>query len=152
MTQSEIDNYLRDLRNQLIRISNHRKILMTREWSKLAPSTAGVYILIQDKKIVYVGESGNLRGRMTDLLDSRHHTVRRTIGRKYYSSQEGFKTATSKTKFPAHIEALVNSHICERFYMPYLEVSIGRKELEEYIQKEIDEDVRLNIRGKRIAR
>jgi hypothetical protein len=149
MTKTEVDKYLKGLRNKLILVSNHRKILMTTEWTKLAPPTAGVYVLIENNKIIYVGESGNLRGRMKDLLDSRHHTVRRTIGKKYYSGAKGFQEATTHLKFPPHIEKLVNCHICDRLYMSFLEVPLGRKELEEYIQEEIDTNNKLNIRGKR---
>lgn len=149
MTQTEINKYLKSLRSKLIRVSNHRKIFMTREWTRLAPTEAGVYVIIENKKIIYVGESGNLQGRMTDLLDSRHHTVRRTIGKKHYFNVKGFKSATSKKKFPPHIEDLVNDHICKRCYMSYLEVPIGRKELEEFIQNEIEAENGLNIRSKR---
>lgn len=149
MTQTEINKYLKSQRSKLIRVGNHRKILMTREWTKLAPETAGVYVIIENKKIVYVGETGNLRGRMTDLLDSRHHTVRQTIGKKHYSKVKGFKPASSKKKFPPHVENLVNDHICKRCYMSYLEVPIGRKELEEFIQNEIEAENGLNIRRKR---
>ncbi len=149
MTQREIDIYLKRLHKTLLSVNNHRKILMTSEWTKLAPSSAGVYVLIENKKIIYVGESGNLRGRMKDLLDSRHHIVRRTIGKKYFSNIEGFKEASNRLKFPQHIEELVNKHICHQLYMSYLEVPLGRKELEEYIHNKISTENKLNKRGKR---
>lgn len=149
MTQTEIDVYLKGLHKKLVAISNHRKIILTSEWTNLAPSSAGVYVLIEDNIIIYVGESGNIRGRMKDLLDSRRHIVRRTIGKKYYSMITGFKEATNRLKFPQHIEELVNKHVCNKLYISYLEVPLGRKELEEYIHGIISVETKLNKRGKR---
>lgn len=99
-----------------------------------------------------MGETGNLKGRMNDLLDSRHHTVRRTIGQKLFSTMEGFQKATTKSKFPEHIESLVNEHICTKLSLAFLEVKLGRKELEELIEPSIGIDIRLNKRGKRKAK
>jgi hypothetical protein len=141
--------YLEELRENLFRQDNFRRVTMTREWAKEIPSKAGVYVFKDNDKIVYVGETGNLRGRMKDLLDSRHHTIRRTIGVKFYSTIDGFVKATTKIKFPEHIETLVNGHICKKLLLAYVEVSLGRKELEEMIESSIDKEVRLNKRGKR---
>lgn len=145
----EIEHYLENLKKTLLSKNNFRKVIMTRDWASKIPSSAGVYVFKDSDKIVYVGETGNLRGRMKDLLDSRHHTVRRTIGERFYSSIPGFKKATTKIKFPENIELLVNDHICTKFSLSYLEVRLGRKELEEEIQNIIDITVRLNKRGKR---
>ncbi|CAM3502118.1 GIY-YIG domain-containing protein [Flavobacterium longum] len=122
---------------------------MTRRWAESIPEEAGVYVMKENDKIVYVGETGNLQGRMYDLLDSRHHTVRRTIGEKLFSNEEGFTKATTRKKFPEHIEELVNNHICTNLYLAYLEVQLGRKELEEFIESDIEVETRLNKRGKR---
>jgi len=149
MTEVQIEKYLKSLMDQLMENTNQKRILLTAEWVKVAPSVAGVYMLIEKNKIIYVGESGNLRGRMRDILDTRHHVVRRTIGKKYFSCIRGFKEATSRTKFPPHIEKMVDTHLRERIKISFLEVPLGRKELEEYIQIYIDGDVKLNKRGKR---
>jgi hypothetical protein len=52
--------------------------------TKTIPAKAGGYILIEGNGIVYVIETGNLCGRMRDLLDSKHYAVRRTIGEKVH--------------------------------------------------------------------
>lgn len=122
---------------------------MTREWAKKISNVAGVYVMKEGDKIVYVGETGNLRERMIELLDSRHHTVRRTIGERFYFEKEGFTKATSSKKFPKNIEELVNSHICTKLLLAYIEVPLGRKELEELIESKIDAQSKLNKRGKR---
>lgn len=145
----DINQYLLSLKKELLDQNNWQKIIMTTEWTNQIPSTAGVYVLKEKDDIVYVGETGNLRGRMKDLLDSRHHTVRRTIGQKFYSTIDGYVNATNKIKFPVHIESMVNSHLCTKYSLAYLCVSLGRKELEEFIIKEINKDFKLNKRGKR---
>ena len=66
------------------------------------------------------------------MLDSRHHTVRRSIGEKLLSHMEGYQKVSSKAKHPPHIEDLVQSkmlelHICAK---PF---KIGRKEFEGHI-------------------
>lgn len=141
--------YLEQLKSELLQQENFEEIKMTREWANKIPSKAGVYVLKDAEKIVYVGETGNLRGRMKDLLDSRHHTVRRTLGVTFYSNTEGFVMATTKLKFPDQVEHLVDEHLCRKLKLAYLEVSLGRKELEELIEESIDKTVRLNKRGKR---
>ena len=145
----DINQYLLELKEKLECKENWQKIVMTRKWTSQIPHDAGVYILLEKDNIVYVGETGNLQGRMNDLLDSRHHTIRRTIGQKYFSNNKGFIQATTKNKFPEHIEILVNNYICNNLMLAYLLVPIGRKELEEIIEKEINKDIKLNKRGKR---
>ena len=145
----DIDKYLLELKSTLFENDNWKDIVLTRAWTTTIPSKAGVYALKEANEIVYVGETGNLRGRMTDLLDSRHHTVRRSIGKKFFAHHEGFIQATTKNKFPDHIENLVNRHISNNLRIAFLPVSLGRKELEEFIEKNIKEDIKLNKRGKR---
>ncbi len=148
----DIDQYLSSLRDKLLHNDNWQDVVMSRQWTKKIPSDAGVYVLSENGKIVYVGETGNLQGRMNDLLDSRHHTVRRTIGERLFSKHDGFTKATTKAKFPDHIEHLVNDHICCNLKMACLVVPLGRKELEEFIESSISKELRLNKRGKRIKR
>lgn len=144
----EID-YLNQLKGMLMKPSNFKCVSLNREWTRSFPSLAGVYVFMHKSKLVYVGETGNLRERMKDLLDSRHHTIRRTIGKRFFIDIEGFVAATNKLRFPEHIELLVNKHICEELQIAYLPVSLGRKELEEQIMSEIEKGISLNQRGKR---
>ncbi len=141
--------YLAELKKQLIQKKNWQQIVFDKDWKLQFPSHAGVYVFKENNDIVYVGETGNLRGRMKDLFDTRHHTVRRTIGQKLFSSIEGYHPATSKVKFAPHIEIMVNNHICTNLSIAFLEIKLGRKELEEMIEKEINPEIRLNKRGKR---
>lgn len=141
--------YLEQLRNRLFSKENHRKIALTKEWLSGVPPMPGVYVVFSGADTVYVGETGNLRKRMRDLCDSRHHTLRRSIGHKFYSDVKGYCQASTKEKFPDHIETLINTHICRKYTISFLPVSLGRKELEEFIESSMDIYTRLNKRGKR---
>jgi hypothetical protein len=141
--------YLQGLKRKLLKSNNWQAIILTRSWVSNIPSLPGVYVFKEGEEIIYVGETGNLNGRMTDLLDSRHHTIRRSIGKKLFSNQKGFVQATSKQKFPSHIEEKINEYIHNRLSLAFISVSLGRKELEEYIEGEIRQDLKLNKRGKR---
>lgn len=141
--------YLKELSEKFLDPDNFSQVILTRQWANTIPSQAGVYAFKENEKVVYVGETGNLRGRIKDLLDSRHHTLRRSIGVMHYHHVEGFAKATNKIKFPDHIELLINDHICKKLQFAYMVVSLGRKELEEMIEGLTEKESLLNKRGKR---
>jgi len=145
-----MDQYLEALREALLHEDNWKRVVLTRAWAKLAPDKAGVYVLKRGEQLIYVGETGNLRGRMLDLLESRQHSVRRTLGSRLYSDQEGFVKATASRKFPPEFEQLLDEYIITNLMVAYVTVPIGRKELEELIDKSMgDSEHRLNKRSKR---
>lgn len=39
-------------------------------------------MLFENESLVYVGETGSIVGHITDMLNSRHHTIRRSLGEK----------------------------------------------------------------------
>jgi hypothetical protein len=146
----DIEKYLQTLKSMLLQEDNWQPITLSRKWALQAPSEAGVYALKEGGNLIYVGETGNLRGRMSDLLDSRQHSLRRTLGEKLYRGHDGFLKATASLKFPSEIETLLDSHMVTNLSIAYLPVPLGRKELEELIDKEdLKEGFRLNKRGKR---
>ena len=109
---------------------------MTRSWASNFASAPGVYIFRDKKEIIYVGETGNLRGRMKDMIDTRNHVLRRNIGNKLYRKITGFTQATARNKFIDVIEDTLNIHIKKNLTLCCMTVELGRKELEEKIQKE----------------
>jgi len=141
------EKYLSNLKNQILIRRPKISVELTRNWTKHFTKEAGVYVLFEKNKLVYVGESGSVKGRMTDLLDSRHHQVRRNIGRIHFSKIRGFKDANSRKKFPKHIELKVNNWLKKRTKISFLPVPLGRKELEEKIIK--DFNPKYNNKGKR---
>ena len=149
MTQKAINKYLKECHEQLI-LQSPVQIHRSANWKSEIPNSPGVYIL-SDKRgnAVYVGESGNLRKRMSDISDTRHHSLRRSIGKKFFSKERGYEEATIKVKFPPHIEKLVDKYMNKKLTLKFLPVELGRKELEEYIEIKMDKEISFNSRGKR---
>jgi len=132
MDSSIIEKEFKRIAEHLFDEANWKPVLLTREWANSQPKESGVYMLFEDGVPVYVGESGSISGRIADMLDSRHHTVRRSLGEERFSQIEGYKKASSKSKHPDHIEALIIKTMMD-FNLSVLPIKIGRKEFEEYI-------------------
>lgn len=112
------------------------QIYGTSKWSAKLPKLHGIYIIRnRDNEIVYVGESSNLQERMNDLKDTRHHTLRRAVGHMEFSKEPNFHRATSKKKFPEHIEDLITDFFKADLSLSYCATNIGRKEFEEFLVK-----------------
>jgi hypothetical protein len=103
------------------------------EWVRRFPSNPGVYCVFEEDVLIYSGETGSLKGRMRDLLDSRHHILRRHLGTAKFGSHSAYQPATNRLKFPAVIEALLNEFIVGHLRVNAVPVALGRKEIEERI-------------------
>jgi hypothetical protein len=60
-----------------------------------------------------------------------------------------YEKASSRKKFPEHIEVMLESHLTEKIQVSWLPGALVRKELEEKICSIIDPELLLNKRGKR---
>jgi excinuclease UvrABC nuclease subunit len=130
------EEYLDFIFNELVNNTHPQKILLTREWAAKFPSKPGCYIFRDKSKVIYVGETGNLKGRMQDILDTRRHVLRRTIGNRVFNSIEGWVKATERIKFIDTIEAMLDDHFRTNLTIAAMPISLGRKELEERLFKE----------------
>ncbi|MDE3184458.1 MAG: hypothetical protein KGM16_13655 [Bacteroidota bacterium] len=122
---------------------------LSKEWCATLPKEAGVYCFFIDDELRYVGETGYIKKRMKDLLDSRNHTLRRAIGENFFSTEGGYAKATSSIKFPDHIERLVEEWMTKHLKVSLLSIPIGRKEFEEWLQDKYPKVEFLNKRKKR---
>lgn len=129
-TQQHFNNFSK----KLICKKTKERISLTRNWVEQFPKEAGVYVLFEKNKLVYVGETSSIKERMTDFLNTRNHTVRRKVGAFNFSEIKGYHPASSRIKFPDHIEKLVIDWLEKKVKLSYLVVDLGRKELEEFIQ------------------
>lgn len=124
--------YLKYLERKLVGgKKNH--IILDRVWTKEFPDTAGVYVFFEKNKLVYVGETKSLNKRMADMLNTRNHTLRTKIGAFNFSKVPGYQKASSKKCFTPDIEKRVADHLKNKMQIAYVPVSLGRKELEEYM-------------------
>jgi GIY-YIG catalytic domain len=107
------------------------------------PNEAGVYALYEGtEKLIYVGETGNLRERMNEINRTVNHSFRKQLGANRFG---GIK---SKKKFPDDIEALLDIFFKEHLYVSFIEVNFGRLEIETFIIGN-HQDLLLNSEKKR---
>ena len=99
------------------------------------PNKAGVYIIREKDNTIYVGETGNIKKRMSDLNRTQNHTFRRTIGEKLFSKRKEYTKATSKRKYTDKLEEELSQWISNNCDVSYITLDFGRKELEEYYQE-----------------
>lgn len=131
MTKSQIEQYLQKIENALLRDADQHKIEISRAWVKQFPTEAAVYLFREDGNICYIGETGNLRGRMGDLLSTFHHTLRRNLGNHHFSEHPLYEKASSKKKYASEIEIMLNQRLENHLTISYILTDLGRKELEE---------------------
>lgn len=122
-----IAHYSEELLNKVRR----QPIIMQRQWASKFPQEAGIYAVFLKDEVVYIGETGKIRGRLCDLMNTQNHTLRRNLCKGLFSEKEGFQKASSKKKFPPHIEEMVNEAL-EMMEIAFMPISLGRTEIEEY--------------------
>lgn len=115
-------------------LGDNEKIKFQRlnSWRKeYVPDYPGVYCLYEkvdnEYIVLYVGETGNLQERMSDICRTVNHTFRRQLGKKRFSAIK-----TSK-KFEPEIETLLDKFFDENLYVSFLKVNFGRTEIETYL-------------------
>ncbi|MNS52384.1 hypothetical protein D3C72_850970 [compost metagenome] len=147
MNADSINEYLDKLEHQLLNQSEEIPIELTRAWAGQFPDAAAVYIFREGDMICYVGETGSLRGRMTDILNTKNHTLRRNLGSSHFAQHLSYEKASSHKSFHADIELLLNEVITKRLKLSYILVDLGRKELEERLFDKLQPCY--SIKGKR---
>src|SRR5690606_32918493 len=127
----DVEKYLAELENELLYKSERFPIIISREWVKKFPVEAAVYLFREEGNICYVGETGNLRGRMGDILNTYHHTLRRNLGHHNFSDHPLYEKASSRKKYNPEIEILLNERFENHLTISFILTDLGRKELEE---------------------
>ncbi len=119
---------LLDAETKLFNSVKH-KFEKTKLWREaIIPNKPGIYALFEGKdKLLYVGETGNLRERMNDINRTVNHSFRRKLGLIKFG---GIK---SKTKFSNEVENQLDIFYTENLYVSILEVNFGRIEIETFI-------------------
>jgi hypothetical protein len=112
---------------------NRRSITLARDWAKRFPADAGVYAMFHADNLIYIGETGRISARMTDLLDSRNHVLRRSIGNEMFAGEPEFIKATARRRFTDELEDRLREFIVRNIRVSAVVVPFGRAEIEEYM-------------------
>ena len=147
MTKTEIENYLTEIETKLIFESERHTISLNRDWANSFPNESAVYLFRENEEICYVGETGSIKGRMNDILNTKNHTLRRNLGNHYFAELPNYEKPSSRKSFCDEIEILLNEKIITDLTVSYILVELGRKELEERLYAKFSP--KYSIKGKR---
>jgi len=128
-----IESYFKAISEELHKKEKRKKVTLTREWAKQFDKLKGVYFIFEKDDLKYVGETGSLKGRMSDLLNTKNHTLRRSIGEWMFSKMKGYHKASSKLSYIPAIEKKLNDYMEVNLSVSCLPLEIGRKEFEEWV-------------------
>ena len=94
------------------------------KWNLNFPDQAGVYAGFVNSKLIYIGETGNIKARMKDLRRTYNHSLRKKIGKlKLNGILEG-------NKYSEEIEAQLDSFMIKNLTITAHALSFGRIEVE----------------------
>jgi hypothetical protein len=143
----QLEIYLENMKNSLMKPENWKDVILSGDLSTEYPSEQGVIAAFESGNLVYIGETGNIRGWVKDLRSSFNNTLRRNLGDYNFQTVVGYKKASDREKFPSHIENKVDSWLTEKIKISILATDLGRKELKERLIEELNP--KYNKKGKR---
>lgn len=115
-----------------------------KNWSSKFPAISGIYAIFDEDKLVYIGETANLKERMKEVKRTYNHSFRRKLGKFLI---EGSKVVNGK--FEETLELKLNDYYVNRIRFTYKELNFGRLEVESYIIHRYHKNGLLNSIGKR---
>lgn len=86
-----IESYFKGISKELFNKDKRKQVTLTRAWVKQFDKLRGVYFIFEKDELKYVGETGSLNGRMADLLNTKNHKLRRSIGERNFSKEKVIK-------------------------------------------------------------
>lgn len=142
----DVIKLLKDFEQEILSQTKRMDFNVDPKWKKDIPEKAGVYVFFENNEIVYIGETKSLRARMGDVRRTVNHTLRRKIGTQLFSQIKGFQEATSKKKFPDHIEKSIDEYM-NKLNVTIFPIPFGRSEVEEFLINKYEP--RFNSKSKR---
>ena len=142
----ELNEILTQAENELGKSEKH-KFQRILKWRKeFVPDFPGVYALYEKVnnvfELLYIGESGNMRARMSDVCSTINHTFRRQLAIKRFNIEKIEK------KYSVEVEQQLNKFFDENLYASFIKVNFGRAEIESYLVTKYQSQL-LNSESKR---
>ncbi len=127
-----VADLLRAAEAHLFTAANRRPIDLTLGWKNSFTEEAGVYVIFDKAKPVYIGEGKNLRKRLNNLRQTRQHVLNWHLGRDLFSERPDYNRANSRTK---HCDAIEHElkQAMRKLKVCVMPVPAGRKIVEDYL-------------------
>ncbi|MBS1586873.1 MAG: hypothetical protein JSS82_15165 [Bacteroidetes bacterium] len=149
LTEEAKETYFKTIAKVLLEPSHRKAIRLEKSWYNQFDAVPGIYTIYEGDKLIYVGETGSIRGRMKDLSNTLNHTFRRTLGEKLFINHPNYTRATASKGYHPQIEHELNTYMQDHLSVCCLKLNLGRKEFEEWLQED-QKDIRfLNKRKAR---
>lgn len=142
-SKADIQTFIDDFEKELMQ-ADKIKFSFDRNWSSKFPSKAGIYAIFDKNKLVYIGETANLKERMKEVKRTYNHSFRRKLGKFLVESSK-----VVKGKFEETLELTLNDYYLDRITFSYKELNFGRLEVESHLIHRHHSNGLLNSLGKR---
>ena len=126
-------------------LENGNKIFydFSRNWIKEFPKEPGVYAFFENSTLIYIGETADLRSRMSDSRRTYNHSFRKKVGKFIFNSE------IENSKYPDLIESRLNKYFEELITVSFVTIYFGRLEIESSLMDHYPKSQLLNSIGKR---
>jgi hypothetical protein len=104
-------------------------------WKNHFPKSEGIYAIFEDYKLVYIGQTSELRSRMSDIRRTYNHTFRKKIG------IERLKGKIIKNKFSDEIEEKLTKYMVQKLTFSFYAIPFGRLEVESFLVQKYQEQL-----------
>lgn len=142
-SKSDILSFVDDFEKKLFQ-ADKTNFSFDRSWSSNFPNKAGIYAIFDKGKLVYVGETANIKERMKEVKRTYNHSFRKKLGRFLIKD-----AIITKGKFEESLELRLNDYYLDRISFSYKELNFGRLEVESHLIQRNHTNGLLNSLGKR---
>ena len=126
LPDNEVQRFVDEIENKLLTKPKFQFSLDS-IWRNDIPHEPGVYAVFEKGEFIYIGETADLRDRMTDLRRTYNHSLRNKLGKLRL---EGVKV---KNKYTDEIELALDNYMSNHLEISYCALNFGRKEVESMI-------------------
>jgi hypothetical protein len=133
-----VENVELDLLNQ-----PKRQFAEETNWKNHFPDMPGVYAAFENSKLIYIGQTADLRARMSDISRTYNHTLRKKIG------LSKLKGTIIKNKFSDDIEKKLTDYMVQNISFTFHALSFGRLEVESKLVSKYNNDEFYNSKSVR---
>lgn len=144
------DAFLRGCYDYLRR-SERYDVEFGRAWAKrtLRNKGGGVYLVFEDGKPAYVGESSFLEARLAEIGSIHNHPLPRHVVARHSPKLWRKRKKLDRREFSTAASRKAREWMEAHMRVAYIELPLGRAELEEYIVPRLDKKRRYNSPAKR---